>query len=106
MFTVTIAVHHTLGETAMFDRLGHVTYRRRRAVLVLAGLFVALGAQWGTGVFGSMISSGFETPGSEAAKALTRTEATVGRGGADVVVLYRDGGRSVDDPAFRAAVTE
>ena len=90
----------------MFDRLGHVTYRRRRAVLVLAGLFVALGALWGTGVFGSMISSGFETPGSESAKALTRTEATVGRGGADVVVLYRDGGRSVDDPAFRAAVTE
>ena len=51
-----------------------------------------------------MIASGFETPGSESAKALTRIEDTVGRGGADVVVLYRDGGRTVDDPAFRAAV--
>ena len=88
----------------MFDRLGHVTFRHRRAVLVLAGLFLAVGAVWGTGVFGSMISSGFETPGSESARALARTEATVGRGGPDVVVLYRDSGRKVSDPAFRAAV--
>ena len=74
----------------MFDRLGHVTFRHRRAVLALAGVFLAVGASWGTGVFGSMISSGFDTPGSESARALARTEASVGRGGADVVVLYRD----------------
>ena len=59
---------------------------------------------WGTGVFGSLISSGFDTPGSESAKALTRVEDTVGRDAADVVVLYRDGGRTVDDPRFRADV--
>ena len=88
----------------MFDRLGHVTYHHRRAVLALAGLFFAVGALWGTGVFGSMISSGFDTPGSESARAVARMEATVGRGGADVVVLYRDGGRPVGDPAFRSAV--
>ena len=45
----------------MFDRLGHVTFRHRRLVLALAGAFLALGALWGTGVFGSMVSSGFET---------------------------------------------
>ena len=88
----------------MFDRLGHVTFHHRRLVLALAGAFLALGALWGTGVFGSMVSSGFETPGSESARALAQTEATVGRGGADVVVMYRDGGRTVDDPAFRRAV--
>ena len=93
-----------LGETVMFDRLGHVTYHHRRLVLALAGAFLALGALWGTGVFGSMVSSGFETPGSESARAQAQTEATVGRGGADVVVMYRDGGRTVDDPAFRGAV--
>jgi RND superfamily putative drug exporter len=88
----------------MFDRLGHVTFHHRRLVLALAGAFLALGALWGTGVFGSMVSSGFETPGSESARAQAQTEATVGRGGADVVVMYRDGGRTVDDPAFRSAV--
>ena len=36
----------------MFDRLGHLTYRRRRWVLALAGLFLVFGAVWGTGVFG------------------------------------------------------
>ena len=90
----------------MFDRLGHVTFRHRRAVLALAAAFLAVGALWGTGVFGSMTSSGFDTPGSESARALARSEATVGRGGADVVVLYRDRGRSVDDPSFRRAVED
>ena len=90
----------------MFHRLGHVTYRRRGLVLALAGLFLAFGAVWGTGVFGSMVSSGFDTPGSESARAQARTEDTVGRGAADVVVLYRDGGRPVSDPAFQTAVEE
>ena len=97
----------------MFDRLGHLTFRRRRLVLVLAGLVLAVGGVWGTGVFASMISSGFDTPGSESARALARTEATVGRGGADVVILYRAAGRAgsttgpvVDDPAFRASVEQ
>ena len=85
----------------MFTSLGHFTFRRRRLVLAAAGAFLALGAGWGTGVFGSMIDSGFETPDSESARALTQIEETVGRGGADVVVLYRDDGRTVDDPTFK-----
>jgi uncharacterized membrane protein YdfJ with MMPL/SSD domain len=88
----------------MFEHVGQLTYRRRRLVLVLAGVFLVVAGAWGTGVFGSMVSSGFEDPGSESAKALARVEATVGRDDADVVVLYRDHGRTVDDPAFRAAV--
>jgi trehalose monomycolate/heme transporter len=88
----------------MFESLGHLTYRRRRWVLALAGVFLVVAGAWGTGVFGSLISSGFDTPGSDSAKALDRLEKTVGREGADVIVLYDDGGRTVDDPAFRAAV--
>jgi RND superfamily putative drug exporter len=92
----------------MFDRLGHVTFHHRRAVLALAGVFLLVGAFWGTGVFSAMISSGFDTPGSESARALERVEDTVGRGGADVVVLYREdalaSGSIVDDPAARDAV--
>jgi RND superfamily putative drug exporter len=90
----------------MFERWGHLAYRRRRWVLVAAAAFLAVAASWGTGVFGQMTSSGFEDPGSESARALDRIESTVGRTGADVVVLYRYGGRTVDDPAFRAAVEE
>jgi uncharacterized membrane protein YdfJ with MMPL/SSD domain len=87
-----------------FARLGHLVFRHRRAVLAIAGALLAFAATWGTGVFGSLISSGFETPGSESAKALTRVEDTVGRDAADVVVLYRDGGRTVDDARFRDVV--
>ena len=90
----------------MFASLGHLTFRRRRLVLAAAGVFLALGAGWGTGVFSSMTDSGFETPDSESARALTQIEKTVGRGGTDVVVLYRHGGDSVEEPAFRAAVED
>ncbi len=88
----------------MFERLGHLTYTGRRWVLALAAAFLVLGAAWGTGVFGSMVSSGFEDPGSESAAALERVQADVGRDEADVVVLYRAGGDRVDTPAVRAAV--
>ena len=90
----------------MFDRLGHTVYRRRRWVLAGAAAVLVLGVTWGTGVFGAMTSSGFEDPGSESAAATARIESTVGRPGADVVVLYRFHGRPVSDPAFRAAVEE
>ena len=90
----------------MFDRLGHTVYRGRRWVLAAAAAVLVLGVTWGTGVFGAMTSSGFEDPGSESAAATARIESTVGRPGADVVVLYRFEGRPVTDPAFRAAVEE
>ena len=98
------------GTPSVFAALGRFTFRRRRLVLVLAAAFLAVGAGWGTGVFASMTDSGFETPGSESARALTQIEETVGRGGADVVVLYDDAAGGADltvgDPAFRAAVEE
>ena len=88
----------------MFERLGHVTYHRRRWVLALAGLFLLVGAGWGTGVFASMVSSGFEDPGSESAAALERVQDSVGRDEADVVVLYDTDDRGVGDAGVRQAV--
>ena len=90
----------------MFERLGHAVFRARRLVLVLAAVVVTLGATWGTGVFGAMTSSGWEDPGSESAAARERIETSVGRTGADVVVLYRFRDRPVTDPAFAAAVAQ
>jgi len=96
----------TVGETPMFERLGHTIYRGRRWVLAAGLAVVVAGATWGTGVFGDMTSSGFEDPGSESAAAAERIERTVGRPDPDVVVLYRFGDRPVTDPAFAAAVEQ
>jgi RND superfamily putative drug exporter len=58
----------------------------------------------GTGVFGKLAGGGFEDPSSESAVAAARLEEAFGRGGADVVVLYRSTDRTVDDPTFRRDV--
>ena len=90
----------------MFEAWGRLVYRRRRPVLVIAMLAIAFAAIWGTGVFGALKSSGgFEAPGSDSERATQVMERDLGRGGADVVVLYRSEGRTVDDPAYKAAVT-
>ena len=89
----------------MFEALGRVMYRRRRWVVALALVLVGAAAFWGTGVFGSLTGAGFEDPGSESSKAAEVAAATLGRSSADVVVLYSSADRTVDDPAFRDAVT-
>jgi uncharacterized membrane protein YdfJ with MMPL/SSD domain len=89
----------------MFEALGRVTYRRRRWVVALALLFVAVGGVWGTGVFGSMTGAGFEDPDSDSSRAAAVAERELGRSSGDVVVLYSSDELSVDDPAFREAVT-
>jgi RND superfamily putative drug exporter len=90
----------------MFERFGHLIFRRRRWVLTAAGAVVVLAVTWGTGVFGAMTSGGFENPDSESARAVAQAERTVGRQEADVVVLYGYEGRPVSDPAYRLAVEE
>ena len=49
----------------MFESWGRLVYRRRRLVLAIAALLVAVAAGWGTGVFGALQSGGgFTVPGS------------------------------------------
>ncbi|MFC5749369.1 MMPL family transporter [Actinomadura rugatobispora] len=90
----------------MFESWGRWTYRRRRPVLAVALLFVAVAAVWGTGVFGALSpGGGFDTPGSDSDRAERVSERELGRDAADVVILYRaDGGLTVDDPRYRSAV--
>ncbi|WP_132212302.1 MMPL family transporter [Kribbella steppae] len=88
----------------MFETLGRFSYRRRRLVLALTGIFVAVGLAWGTGVFGSLANGGFDAPDTEAANAVATIEQTVGRTGTDVIVLYDGGSKTVADPAFRQSV--
>ncbi|SNS81556.1 putative drug exporter of the RND superfamily [Actinomadura meyerae] len=88
----------------MFERWGRWVHRRRRWVLAAAGAALVFAGVWGTGVFGALSSAGgFETPGSESTRATRIAEQALGRDTADVVVLYQ-GGRTVDDPSYRASV--
>ena len=89
----------------MTEKLGRFAYRRRWLVLAAAMAFLAVAVAWGTGVFGRLTSGGFEDPGSESARAAAVAAADLGRDDADVVVLYRSADRTVDDPAYRQAVT-
>ena len=90
----------------MFEAWGHVVYRRRRLVLVIATLGVIFAAVWGTGVFGALQSAGgFNDPGSQSQRATDLATRAFGRDAADVVVLYRSQSLTVHDAAYRAAVT-
>ena len=79
-----------------------------RARLVLAGglVLVAVAAAFGLGVFDSLSDGGFDDPASESSRALEAERETFGSRGADVVALYSSDRLDVDDPEFRAAVTE
>ncbi|SNS81731.1 putative drug exporter of the RND superfamily [Actinomadura meyerae] len=88
----------------MFERWGRWVHRRRRWVLGAAGAVLVFAGVWGTGVFGALTSAGgFDTPGSESARAAQVAERDLGRDEADVVVLYQ-GRTTVDDPSYRASV--
>ena len=92
----------------LFERLGRLVYRRRKAVLALTAAFVAFAAVWGTAVFGVLDGGGFDDPASESSRAVVALEDELGRDVADVVVVYRapeGSGVTVDDPSFERAVT-
>ena len=89
----------------MFEAWGRTVYRRRWLVLAVALVAVGVAAAWGTGVFRSLQPGGvIDTPGSQSDHASQLADRAFG-GEGDVVVLYRSADRTVDDPAYRAAVT-
>jgi RND superfamily putative drug exporter len=90
----------------MFDRLGRVMFRRRRWVVALALVAIAFAGIWGTGVFGHLTGAGFDDPNSESSHAAALATKELGRTASpDIVVLYSSATATVDDPAFRTAVT-
>src|SRR5258708_26684282 len=90
----------------MFEGLGRTLYRRRRLVLAIAVIFVVFAGACGTGVFGKLISGNtFTPPDSQSQRESNLAAQSFGRNGADVVVLYRSATMTVDDPAYRQAVT-
>jgi RND superfamily putative drug exporter len=90
----------------MFEGLGRALYRRRRRVLAIGVLFMVFAGAWGTGVFGKLISGNtFTPPDSQSQRESDLAAQAFGRNDADVVVLYRSATLTVDDPAYRQAVT-
>ena len=89
----------------MFETIGRLMYRRRRWVLALAVAFLGVAGVWGTGVFGKLSSGGFADPASDSVRASQLAADRLGRDDADVIMLYRSVDRTVDDPAYRQAVT-
>jgi RND superfamily putative drug exporter len=89
----------------MFEWWGRVVVRLRWAVLGAALVLAALGAAWGTGVFGTLTGGGFDDPASESSRAAARITAELGNQGADLIVLYSSPTSTLDQPAFREPVT-
>ena len=88
----------------MFTRWGHTVFRHRWRIIVVGAIFAALAGAWGGGVLGSLSAGGFADRDSEAARATRMLEGT-GRSTPDVVVVYEHDKLTVDDAAYRTAVT-
>jgi trehalose monomycolate/heme transporter len=90
----------------MFEAWGRFIFRRRRLVLLIAGLAVIAAAAWGTGVFGKLQSAGgFAPPASQSQQEASLAARSFGPDAADIVLLYSSKDLTVSSPAYRSAVT-
>jgi trehalose monomycolate/heme transporter len=89
----------------MFAWWGRFVVRTRWLMLAATLVLVAVGGIWGTGVFGALSGGGFDDPNSPSSVAATKITEQLGRQGADVIVLYRSGTATVDEPGLRGPVT-
>jgi len=72
----------------MFAWWGRVVVKLRWLVLAGAAAVLALGIAWGGGVFGDLVSGGFDDPGSESSRADEEITARLGRQDMDIIALY------------------
>jgi uncharacterized membrane protein YdfJ with MMPL/SSD domain len=89
----------------MFAWWGRAVVRLRWSVLAAALALVVVGATWGAGVFGALTGGGYADANSEANRAAGRISAELGIQDPDVIALWSSDAATVDDPAFRSAVT-
>jgi RND superfamily putative drug exporter len=74
--------------------------------VLLGGIAVIVAAAaYGIGVFGSLSNGGFDDPATDSAKELALEQATFPGRETDLVVVYSSPTLTVEDPAFRDAVT-
>jgi RND superfamily putative drug exporter len=91
---------------SVLDRWGHVAFRQRRLILLIALGIAVLGGVWGTSIFArAQTAGGFDAPGSQSQQEASLASQAFGRDAGDVVVLYSSPTLTVASPAFRSAVT-
>ena len=83
----------------MFERLARSLIRRRRRVLVAAGVFIVVAGALGGSVADSLSRDGFDDPGAESTLARQRLEHEFGAGLPGYVLVVTATGGQVDDPA-------
>ena len=89
----------------MLERVGRLTVRRRRRVLLVSLVVFALAAALGGGVAGHLSSGGFSDPGAESTQAGDVVEKVFGAGEPNMVLLVTARNGSVDAPAAVTAGT-
>jgi RND superfamily putative drug exporter len=90
----------------MLARLGGMLYRTRWLVLFLALMIVAGAAIFGTGLFSSLKSGGFNDPASESAGAEELLDTKLGGSTADIIILLSSHSMKANEPAFIDAATK
>src|SRR4051794_8201821 len=88
----------------MFAWWGRTVGTVRWWVVAAALALVAIGATWGSGVFGRLTGGGYDDPNSEANRAAAAISTELGQRDPDLVVLWSSDTATVDDPVFRSAV--
>jgi RND superfamily putative drug exporter len=89
----------------MMQTWGHLVAQRARIVLIGGLALVALAAVFGLGVFDRLSNGGFEDPASESTRSLAKEHATFTSHDTDVVAIYSSPSMKVNDPAFKASVS-
>ncbi|TDD91363.1 MMPL family transporter [Actinomadura rubrisoli] len=88
----------------MLSGLGRLIHRRRWAGLVLILVLTGAGGAWGLGVFSKFKAGGFEDPDASSTLVARLGATYFGSTNPDVLVLYKSGTMTVDDPRYEAAV--
>lgn len=90
----------------MFTSLGHLAVRRRRAVLAVSVLLLAVAALLGSGVFGQLSGGGFDDPGADSTRARQVLEREFRSGSPNLVLLVTADGPPAGDVGADGAGTD
>jgi RND superfamily putative drug exporter len=87
----------------MLSRLAPTLVRRRRLVLLVSVIALAIAGAYGGGVAKNLVGGGFDDAGAESSKAKATLEREFGQGEPNLVLLATADGGDVDAPAAAAA---
>jgi RND superfamily putative drug exporter len=90
----------------MLHRWTNILIDRARLVVALGVVATIAAATYGLGVFDSLGQGGFDDPGTDSSKELTREQELFGNKNVDVVAIYRSKTLIADDPAFEREVQQ